>query len=73
LIAKTKELDEIRRSATWKKMLETGEYRDRTEDIVNEMEEDTDNFRVRSPYFVGMSRAATAEAGSPSDVLVTGS
>jgi hypothetical protein len=67
LIAKAKELDNIRGSSTWKKVLETDEYTGRIERIVNEMKDATENFCVSSPYFIGMSRVATAEASSPSD------
>jgi hypothetical protein len=72
LSEKTQELDAIRGTSTWRKVLETGEYTDRVESIVNEMKEAMENFCVSSLYFIGTSQVATAEAGSPSDRLVTG-
>jgi hypothetical protein len=53
-------------------VLETDDYTDKIEGIVNEMKKDMENFCVSGPYFIGMSQVATAEAGSPSDRLVTG-
>jgi hypothetical protein len=72
LIAKTKELDEIRGSSKWRKALETDSYKGRIDRILNEMKEATDNFCVSIPYFIDMSRVATAEASSLSDRLVPG-
>jgi hypothetical protein len=51
-------------------VLETGDYTDRVKRIVDEMKEAMDNFSVSDPYFIDMSRIATAEAGSPSDRIV---
>jgi hypothetical protein len=72
LIAKAKELDEIRGSSTWKKVLETDDYTGRIESIVNDIKQATENLCVSSPYFNVMSRVVTAEAGSPPDRLATG-
>jgi hypothetical protein len=55
LTAKTKELDEIRGSSNWWKVLETDKYKDRIDRILNEMKEATESFCVSSPYFIGMS------------------
>jgi hypothetical protein len=71
LIAKAQELDKIRGSSTWRKVLETDDYTDKVEGIVNEMKEAMEDFCVSSPYFIVMPRAATAEASSPSDRRIT--
>jgi hypothetical protein len=72
LIAKAKELTDIRGSSTWKKVLETDEYTSRIERIVDDIKRITESFCVSRPYFINMTRATTAEASSPSDWLITG-
>jgi hypothetical protein len=72
LIEKARELDKIRGSSTWRKVLETDEYTGGIERIVNEMKEATDNFCVSSSHFISVSRVATAEVSSPSDRLAIG-
>jgi hypothetical protein len=46
LITKAKELEEIRGSSTWKKVLETEEYKGKIESIVDEIKRITENFCV---------------------------
>jgi hypothetical protein len=49
LIAKAKELDEIRGSSAWKKFLLKDDYTSKIEDVVNEIKKATEIFCVSSP------------------------